>query len=70
MAERDPPLNQKRLASETGLSPTTINQLYNNNFTRVDTRTVETLCNYFDRDVGELFTMREVPLEEMEGSPA
>ncbi len=60
MAEKSPHLTQRRLAQETGLSPTTINQLFGNKFQRVDIATVETLCNYFRCNVGDLFTMREV----------
>lgn len=60
MAEQCPPLTQKQLAQETKLSPTTVNQLFQNRFKRVDVATVETLCNYFGKDVGDLFVMREV----------
>lgn len=64
MADRDPPLTQKRLADETDLSPTTINQLYQNRFKRIDVETVTKLCNYFKCEVGDLFVMREVEEEE------
>ena len=64
MAQRVPPLTQKRLARETGLSPTTISQLYQNKFKRVDADTVDTLCDYFNCEVGELFIRREVEQEE------
>lgn len=59
MAEKNPQLSQRQLARETGLDITTINRLFTNNFSRVDTSTVETLCNYFGKDVGDLFEMRE-----------
>ena len=59
MAEKDPQLSQRQLAKETGLSPTTINRLFTNKFDRVDVNTIETLCNYFEREVGELLTMRQ-----------
>ncbi len=52
-------LNQRRLAKETAIAATTLNRLYNNEFTRVDVNTVETLCNYFGCEVGDLFVMRE-----------
>jgi putative transcriptional regulator len=55
MADRKTPLTQKQLASLTGLSPTTINQLYQNKFTRIDKDTVEKLCDYFDCQVADLF---------------
>lgn len=64
MAERVPPLTQKRLAKETRLSPTTISQLYQNKFKRVDVDTVDTLCDYFNCDIGDLFVRREVEQEE------
>lgn len=62
MVEKDPRLTQRRLASELGLSHTTINKLYNGQplTARIDPDTVEALCNYFDCDVGDLLTMREV----------
>ena len=59
MAEKDPQLSQRQLARETHLDITTVNRLFTNNFSRVDVGTVETLCNYFARDVGDLFEMRE-----------
>lgn len=60
MAEKDPPLTQKRLAELTSLSTTTVNQLYGNKFKRLDSNTIETLCNYFDIDVGDLLVMENV----------
>ncbi|QKQ77905.1 helix-turn-helix transcriptional regulator [Nostoc sp. TCL240-02] len=59
MAEKDPQLSQRQLAKDTGLDITTINRLFTNNFSRVDVGTVEVLCNYFGREVGELFEMRK-----------
>ncbi|MFB2769814.1 helix-turn-helix domain-containing protein [Pelatocladus sp. BLCC-F211] len=58
MAEKDPQLSQRQLAKDTGLDITTINRLFTNKFSRVDVGTVEVLCNYFGREVGELFEMR------------
>ncbi|MGH7999940.1 MAG: helix-turn-helix domain-containing protein [Brasilonema sp.] len=58
MAEKNPQLSQRQLAKETGLDITIVNRLYTNNFSRVDVSTVEVLCNYFSREVGELFEMR------------
>lgn len=60
MAEKDPQLSQRQLAKETGLSPTTVNKLFTNKFERVDTHTVETLCDYFNADIGDLFILREI----------
>ena len=59
MAEKDPQLSQKQLAEDVGLDITTINRLFTNNFSRVDIATVEALCNYFDKEVGELLEMRK-----------
>ena len=53
-------LSQRKLASETGVSKTAINRLFNNDFTRVDTSTITSLCNYFGCEVGDLFVMKEV----------
>ncbi|QSJ20877.1 helix-turn-helix transcriptional regulator [Nostoc sp. UHCC 0702] len=59
MAEKDPQLSQRQLAFETGLDAMTINRLFTNRFNRVDSTTVEALCNYFNKDVGDLFEMRK-----------
>ncbi|WP_199334147.1 MULTISPECIES: helix-turn-helix transcriptional regulator [Nostocaceae] len=40
-------LDQKTLAAETGLSPTTVGKLYRSHFDRIDNHTVTTLCKYF-----------------------
>lgn len=58
MAEKDPQLSQRQLARDTGLDITTINRLFTNNFGRVDVSTIETLCNHFEKNVGDLFEMR------------
>lgn len=58
MAEKDPQLSQRQLAKETGLDLTTINRLFTNRFSRVDVGTIETLCNYFGCNVGDLLEMR------------
>ncbi|MGH2413379.1 MAG: helix-turn-helix domain-containing protein [Microcystaceae cyanobacterium] len=59
MAEKDPQLSQRQLAKDTGLSPTTINKLFINKFERVDLHTIETLCDYLGKEVGDLFVLRE-----------
>lgn len=64
MAEQDPPLTQRRLAKEVGISTTTVNQLYNNKFQKLDVETVEKLCKYFRCEVGDLFVMKEVEDKE------
>lgn len=68
MAEKDPRLSQRKLAEETGLGLATVNRLFNNTFDRVDRRTIETLCDYFKRDIGELFVLRD--REKQEGTDA
>ena len=60
MAEKDPQLSQRQLAQETGLSPTTVHKLFTNKFGRVDTNTIEVLCSYFDKDIGDLFVLRSL----------
>lgn len=63
MAEKDPKLSQRKLSEETGLGLTTVNRLFNNTFDRVDKNTLEKLCNYFGKDVGELLVMRDAEPE-------
>ena len=60
MAEKDPQLSQSQLASETGLSPTTVHRLFTNKFGRVDANTIEVLCSYFDKEIGDLFVLRSI----------
>lgn len=40
-------VDQKTVAAETGLSPTTVGKLYRSHFDRIDNHTVTTLCRYF-----------------------
>lgn len=40
-------LDQKTLAAQTGLSPTTVGKVYHGQFNRIDNHTVKTLCLYF-----------------------
>lgn len=40
-------LDQKTLAAQTGLSPTTVGKIYRGQFNRIDNHTVTTLCLYF-----------------------
>ena len=40
-------IDQKTLASHTGLSPTTVGKYYRGQFQQIDRHTVETLCLYF-----------------------
>jgi DNA-binding Xre family transcriptional regulator len=41
-------VDQKTLAAETGLSPTTVGKLYRGHFNRIDTHTVIALCQRFN----------------------
>lgn len=40
-------VDQKTVAAETGLSPTTVGKLYRSHFDRIDNHTVTQLCKYF-----------------------
>ena len=40
-------IDQKTLAAETGLSPTTVGKLYHSHFNRIDNHTVIVLCQRF-----------------------
>lgn len=42
------------IGKETGLSPSTLVRLMNNQFDRVDTATLDSLCGYFGCSVGDL----------------
>jgi len=59
MAEKDPRLSQRQLAKETGLSPTTVHRLFTNQFERVDVNTIEVICHYLERELADLFELRE-----------
>lgn len=48
-------LTQQEVAGRTGLSPTIVNRLYHNRFSRLDNRTVETICTFFDVELGDMF---------------
>ncbi len=52
-------INQKQLASATGLSPTTISKLYRNQLDRFDRNTVLKLCEFFEcKSIGELIEIK------------
>jgi putative transcriptional regulator len=48
----------------TGLARRTISTLYYDKAARIDFSTVEKLCEMFNCDVGELFTLVETPQTE------
>lgn len=57
MAERE--ITQLQLRESLGLGSHTVSKLYNNRFDRVDRETIEKLCDYFDVEIGELFTLKD-----------
>ena len=40
-------IDQKTVATQTGLSPTTVGKLYRGHFNRIDNHTVMSLCRFF-----------------------
>lgn len=60
MAERDPQMSQRDLAEKSGVSTMAVNRLYRNDFKRVDTETLEKLCNYLQCDLSDLLVLQEV----------
>ena len=59
MAEKDPKLSQHKLAADTGLGITTVNRLFNNKFSRMDTHTIKVLCQYFGCKIDDLLVLRQ-----------
>jgi DNA-binding Xre family transcriptional regulator len=52
-------INQKQLASATGLSPTTISKLYRNQLDRFDRNTILRLCEFFKcQSIAELIEIQ------------
>ena len=66
MAKRDQKLSQRELARDLGVSVTTINKLYNGRplTSRIDPEIVEKVCEYFQCEIGDLFTMEEIAVNE------
>lgn len=60
-ADRTPSdrLTQTSLAEQSGVSRATISRLYHNNFDRIDNRTIELLCEFFDCQVGDLLVVKD-----------
>ena len=58
MAERDPRMSQRELAEKSGVSAMAVNRLYNNDFKRVDTETLEKLCAFLECDLSELLVLK------------
>lgn len=61
-------LTQQKFAGETGLSPTIVGRLYHNRFSRLDNRTVETVCGYFNVPLGDMFYI-DAELSLVDGEP-
>lgn len=57
MAEHE--MSQTDLIEKVGLGSHTVSKLYNNTFKRVDTDTVEKLCEFFKCDISDLFVLRD-----------
>ncbi len=52
-------LDQKTVAAETGLSPTTVGKIYRSQFNRIDNHTIKTLCLYFGlKSISELIEIQ------------
>ena len=58
MAERDPRMSQRELAEKSGVSTMAVNRLYNNDFKRVDTETLEKLCAFFECELSDLLVLK------------
>jgi putative transcriptional regulator len=53
-------LSQLQVSRETGINPAAISKLYRNQITRYDTKTLETLAEYFGcRSISELIELAE-----------
>ncbi len=61
---QDKGLTQQEVAGKTGLSPTIINRLYHNRFSRVDNNTAEDVCGFFGVELGEMFYIEKSSLAE------
>ncbi len=61
---QDKGLTQQEVAGKTGLSPTIINRLYHNRFSRVDNNTAEDVCDFFGVELGEMFYIEKSSLAE------
>ncbi|MDZ8140479.1 MULTISPECIES: helix-turn-helix domain-containing protein [unclassified Nostoc] len=60
MAEKNPTLSLAEVARSSNISYPAVYRLFTNDFKRVDTETIEKLCDYFRCDLADLFELREV----------
>ncbi len=70
MAELDPRMSQRELAEKSGVSAMAVNRLYNNDFKRVDTETLEKLCTYLECDLSDLLVLKEEQPPKKTGAKA
>ena len=52
------------VAQKTGLNRSTVTALYNETATRIDLSTIESLCDLFDCQVGDLFEVVRLSSED------
>lgn len=52
-------LTQRALSRKVGLSATTVNRLHQNDFSRIDTNTIEALCDFFGCELSDLLALRD-----------
>lgn len=67
MTEKE--LKQFEVAIATKLSPTIIGNLYHNQFRRIDCKTAERLCRFFECEFGQLFELIDPPEEQQTAEP-
>lgn len=52
---------------KTGLSRSTVTQLYHDKATRIDFETIERLCKLFNCEINDLFCLDGINIEKMGG---
>lgn len=52
-------LKMSDVSRDTGINPGTIRRMFNETATRVELSVVETLCEYLEVEVGELYELPE-----------
>jgi len=52
-------MSQKELADKSGISPTTINRLYNETWEQIDKKTMAKICEALDIEIGKLFEFND-----------
>lgn len=59
IATANPPLSQRKLSRETGLSMGAIQRLCHNDMSRLDANTLEVLCEYFDCELNDVIDLTQ-----------